>query len=1052
MFSRYPVAAVCALLFSSPASFAQCTLAAQPNLPLGIVGVAYPGAIIHGGAGPWQYQITAGSLPPGLAISGSGGGANFSGLPSAAGSYDFSLSVTDSAGCSGAGSFRIVIGGALTVQPPLLGQGTVGRPFDEVLSLQSGDETLPVQTAGITLGVLPTGLALSASGGQWRLAGLPSIIGNFDFTIQLTGANGYSASRRYVVTIAGSTGLAVTPASIRLTTRLGDPPPPVQRIDVAADGGGRHRYRISSSSPNFRIDGASGELVTPFSLNLLLSTLAGAPGVYTGQVDIVPVDGVGVSVRVPVEFIVQPPPSLLLNTTSLAVHMRQNDPPVTRGIQVASSDSALSYTVEALTPIGGDWLALTPVMGETPATLTAVFNPVGMEPGNYPGTIRVSAQRNGIPAIGSPQTVAVTLVVDPATPTSGFAATPPALTFHGQVHAPNPPAQTVRIQNDGGPVTWNSGGNISWVSINPPNGTTPTDVSINVFTNGMGPGTHQGAITFTSAASQITVPITVVMDPPAPSNGDPTIRVTPNSVFGTVVPGSPTTSWVASVDGFGRALDLEFRPTVDWLAVTPQTGTTPASFQIIADGSKLRPGSHEGAVIVVTSNPNGIKTSTVVNVALFVGQPPASGPGALVLSTNSLSFDWRQGGTVPPSRKMFLTSSGGSSVNWEANSTVSWINLSAYSGKTPAELDISVSPQFLGAGNYRGEVRFRRGSEETGVLTVLLTISGAGALRADPSALVYLVETGREVAPQLFLLSRSGSETSTNFTLRSAPEWLSVTPPSGATPARLEAAIRRDRLPQATTSVIRMEGEIELESSAGGVRIPVLLTIVPPQGAPAGRELPWILSVTNAGSTLPGPAAPGMHAVLYGLFEGEDVKVFFDANRAPLLKREATALTVAVPFAVAGRASTRVRVEVDGLLSRDLEVRVVDLLPGIYTVNRSGRGLAVAWNADGSSNHEVGADAGSEVVVQLTGLGQTDPPGADGAAVEGDEPKVLADVEARLGGLTTEVLGCFTPAGEVHGVVRCHVRIPPGIEAGDHALLFTVGGVATQPGVQLRVK
>lgn len=1033
------------LLLAALTCAAQCTLTLQPNLPTGALGAAYPGAVVHGGAGPWTYSIAGGALPNGLSVAPNGGAAIFTGSAAAAGTFDFNLRVTDSAGCLGAANLRIVIGGDLAVQPALLANGATGRLYAQSFGLNAGSVALPVTSASLLSGTLPQGLNIVNSGGTWVLSGTPTGAGSFDFTVQVTGGAGFSASRRYVVTIAGVTTVVSSPSSLLLTARLGESPLPAQRLDIAAADGGSYRYRVSAASPGFRIENAAGEFATPFTLTPNVQPLSSVPGAYTGYIELVAVDGLAPTVRIPVELIVQPPPNLLVDTSAITVSMRQNDPPVTRGIPVSSSGAPLTYAVETLTPIGGNWLTLTPALGETPANLNVVFNPVGLPAGVYSGTIRIAANRNGVSAIGSPKVIAVSLTVDAPNPTSGFAASPGALSFTGQVGTTPSPAQPLRISNAGGPISWSATGNVPWLGLNQLTGTTPSDILVSVFPGGLAAGTHTGAFTFTSGATSIVVPVTLTLAPAPPSNTDPVLRVYPDSVVGSVTATSPQFAWTVNVDGIGGQYNVEFNPTVPWLTTSPPGGTTPTGFNLLADATKLQPGTHQGAVIVVTTNPNGLKTSSVVNVTLYVsGNATPSAPGLLQTTSSTLFFDWRQGASVPRPKLIGLSSSG-LPVNWDAISTVSWINLSRAAGTTPSEIEVSVSPQFLGAGNYRGEVRFRRGTEEVSVVTVLLSIGGAGALRANPSALVYLVETGRDVAPQLFTLGRFDSDVSANYSVRSAPDWLAVAPPSGKTPAQLEAVIRRDRLPQATTTVLRLEGEVAIESEAGGVRIPILVTIVPPQGSPAGREAPWILSVTNAASTQPGPVAPGEHVTLYGGFEGREARVFFDANRAPLLVQEPNQLTVAVPFAVAGRASTRVRVEVDSLASRDLELRVVDTAPGIFTKNGSGRGFAVTTNED--------ATPGSFATLELTGLGATDPQGTDGAKVaEGETFKPIAAVEVRVGGLVSDTVTCATPVGSVQGAMRCEFRVPPGMEAGDHPLLVTVGGIASQPGVLFRVR
>jgi len=1024
-------------LIAALACAGQCVLTIQPNLPTGALNAAYPGTVGHGGTGPWSYTITAGTLPNGLSVSNNGGAAVFTGTASAAGTFDFSLRVTDSAGCVATAGLRIVIGGDLAVLPAVLPNGALGRVYSQVFGLNAGNVPLAVTSAALAAGTLPPGLSVQLSGGSWLLSGTPTTAGPYDFTIQVTGGAGFSATRRYIVTITGIATVVPSPTAFRLIARISEPALPVQRLDVAAIDGGAYRYRVTSVNPGFLIDGVAGEYTTPFTLAPNIQATGGTPGAYVGYIELTPVDGGVPATRVPVDLTVNPPPNLLATPSDITVNMRQNDPPVTRSISVTSSDLPLTYLVETFTPVGGNWLTITPVQGQTPANLNVIFNPVGLPSGTYAGTIRITANRNGFAAIGSPRLISVSMIVDNPNATSGFTVTPGTLSFSGTVGTAPLPSQAIRIQNAGGPISWSSSGSFSWINLNQLTGTTPTDVLVTVFPSGLPAGTHQGTFTITSGTTNVTVPVTLTLAAAPPPSGDPILRVSPETLVANVTTSTPTAAWTVNVDGLGRTLDVQFNPTVDWLTASPTNSTTPTNFNILADASKLQPGTHQGAVIVVTTNPNGLKTSSVVNVTLYlqgIGTP--SQPGDLIPSRPQMFFDWRQGAGVPAPQLLALTSTA-LPVNWDAVTTTTWINLSRAAGTTPSEIEVSVSPQFLGAGNYRGEIRFRRGTEEVAIVTVLLSIGGAGALRANPSALVYLVETGRDVAPQLFDLGRFDSDVPANYSVRSAPDWLAVSPAVGKTPARLEATIRRDRLPQVTNTVLRLEGEVAIESEAGGVRIPVLVTLIPPQGAPTGKDAPWILSVTNAASTQPGPVAPGEHAVLYGGFEGRDVKVYFDSNLAPLLAKGPNELTVAVPFAVAGRATTRVRVEIDALTSRELELRVADVVPGVYTENGSGRGFAVTT---------------SETTLDMTGLGQTDPPGTDGIKpTDGEIFKPLAAVEIKVGGLVAETVGCSTPVGQVSGAMRCQFRIPPGIEAGDHPLVVTVGGVQSQPGVLYRV-
>jgi Putative Ig domain len=69
------------------------------SLPAGNIGIAYSASIgISGGVAPYACAISSGTLPTGISLSPTGTAAcTLSGTPSGAGTFDFTLTVTDSA-------------------------------------------------------------------------------------------------------------------------------------------------------------------------------------------------------------------------------------------------------------------------------------------------------------------------------------------------------------------------------------------------------------------------------------------------------------------------------------------------------------------------------------------------------------------------------------------------------------------------------------------------------------------------------------------------------------------------------------------------------------------------------------------------------------------------------------------------------------------------------------------------------------------------------------------------------------------------------------------
>lgn len=79
------------------------------GLPAASVGVAYSGAlVVSGGTAPYAFSVVAGSLPPGLSVNAAG---VFSGTPTAAGNFVFTVRVTDSAANAAEAVVVMAVGG-----------------------------------------------------------------------------------------------------------------------------------------------------------------------------------------------------------------------------------------------------------------------------------------------------------------------------------------------------------------------------------------------------------------------------------------------------------------------------------------------------------------------------------------------------------------------------------------------------------------------------------------------------------------------------------------------------------------------------------------------------------------------------------------------------------------------------------------------------------------------------------------------------------------------------------------------------------------------------
>jgi uncharacterized protein (TIGR03437 family) len=136
------------------------------------------------GSAPYQWSISSGSLPTGIVLVGRAQSADFVGIPTAAGSYTFTVRVVDRYQISAEKSFTLLIAGPpVRISTTELPSGVVGIPY--AVQLQAAGGTAPFQWSSAAS--LPPGLSLSASG---ALAGTPTAAGTYSIAVSVKDAAG----------------------------------------------------------------------------------------------------------------------------------------------------------------------------------------------------------------------------------------------------------------------------------------------------------------------------------------------------------------------------------------------------------------------------------------------------------------------------------------------------------------------------------------------------------------------------------------------------------------------------------------------------------------------------------------------------------------------------------------------------------------------------------------------------------------------------------------------------------------------------------------------
>jgi uncharacterized repeat protein (TIGR03803 family) len=183
----------CPTLTLNPATFAGITIGDPITRAVSVTNAA----------GTVTYAVTAGLLPAGLTLTGN----QISGTPTANGSYTFTLSATDAAGCTTSRAYTWTVAcPVLTLAPATFADVSTGVALTRTLSL-GGGPVLPV-TYTATAGALPTGLSIASN----LITGTPTATGTFSFTISATDAVGCTTSKAYTWNVICPT-ITVNPAT-----------------------------------------------------------------------------------------------------------------------------------------------------------------------------------------------------------------------------------------------------------------------------------------------------------------------------------------------------------------------------------------------------------------------------------------------------------------------------------------------------------------------------------------------------------------------------------------------------------------------------------------------------------------------------------------------------------------------------------------------------------------------------------------------------------------------------------------------------------------------
>jgi uncharacterized protein (TIGR03437 family) len=153
-----------------------------------------------------------------------------------------------------------------------------------------------------------------------------------------------------------------------------------------------------------------------------------------------------------------------------------------------------------------------------------------------------------------------------------------------------------------------------------------------------------------------------------------------------------------------------------------------------------------------------------------------------------------------------------------------------------------------------------------------------------------------------------------------------------------------------------------------------------------------------------------------------------------------------VPYSVAGRKSVNLTVSFLGRSVAGPALAVAEAAPGIFTLDGSGKGQAVAYNADGTLNGpSAPAARGSLVRILATGVGALSPAGIDGEVGTSLAPNPALPISVRVGGEPADSVTPFPSPRMSPGVIVFQVRIPTGSPTGAAVPIVLSAGNTASP-------
>jgi trimeric autotransporter adhesin len=894
--------------------------------------------------------------------------------------------------------------------------------------------------------------------------------GTFDGAVAINAPGTSGIGLPVLVTIQGTPTLNVTPAQLTFGYQIGTTAPAAEGLTLGSSTGVNVAFTATAQTMScgnwIVLSQNSG--ATPSTLNVEVNTSGLSEGSCTGQINISAPGASNPTVSIPVSLLVSTLPLIQTPTSSVSfTYQIGGATPSAQSIPITSSTAGLSITATAAAATGQpNFLEVSPASGTTPQSLSLSVNPTvlaGLGPGTYTETVTVA----GTGAGNSPQTFNVTLTVSSNPTLTGNVS---SLNFNYEVGQTAPSNQTVTITSSGAPLNYQVGVTTTscpgFLSATPATGSTygsQNQVVVSVNTKNLTPQVCSGQVTLTvpgSTAAPLVIPVTLNVSSTALlSVSQSAISVT--AVAGTATPLPVNTVSLTSTDGTA----IPFTATagtspagLTWLAVAPNSGTTPSNLVVTINPANLGVGIYTGTITVASSMAN-VPAQTISVTLTVVG-------GIAMATPTTLTFTQAAGGPAPDTQSVQVAGvPAGATIGAVATvlSGSGWLTATT-AGST---VTVSVNGSQLAQGTYTGVVTVivpGAGASPLYIPVMLNVTAATSVISLSTNTASFNIAAGSTGVPtsQTVQVTSTTSGTSAPFTATFVPstggDFLTVMPSSGTTPATLTLAV--NSMVASGLAAGTYTGDVQVSSGSGAVQTVKVTLVVSPAGTPV------ILSLDSAASFQSGAVSPGDIVTIFGNNIGPaspatgtpfsptngtvstelaGVTVTFNGVATPLIFVAPNQINLIVPYELASQVGQSVPVVVTNNMtaSASVNVTVAATVPAIFSLTLDGNGQGAILNQDASINGSSNPAApGSIISIYATGEGQIVPAGTTGCITGGTLPLPTpsAKVSLTIGGqAVTDIEYAGEAPDSVCGLLQVNATIPSSVAAGAQPVMLTIG-------------